>query len=300
MTVYAPGSAAPLRTITTGMRFPEGLAFDSSGNLYVANRGSVTVYDSATGSLIRTLDIGDVNFAIRLVFDRLGYLYVDAVDGGSQDPRGFIAIFSPNSSKRFATIRNHINVPKDVVINGGDIFVANDYDFENAHGWISVYKARTTKPLRIITDGFNGYEIPSRLAFDRSGNLYSANTRTLTVYPQGSTKVSRTITHGVNYPTQLAFNKSGDLYVSNCLNGCSRSYYDRFNVAVFKPGEARPSYEITRGVNGPWDLALDNNGNLYVANNNASTVTVYKPGHKYPSETIRNGILLPAAVAIGP
>ncbi len=300
VTVYGPGSASPLRTITTGMRFPEGLAFDSSGNLYVANRGSVTVYDSATGSLIRTLDVGDTNYAIRLVFDQLGYLYVDVAGGGSRDPRGFIAIFSPNSSKRFATIKDRINVPKDIIINAGDVFVANDYDFDNAHGWISVYKARTTKPLRIITDGFSDYEIPSRLAFDRSGNLYSANIRTMTVYPRGGTKVSQRITRGVNYPMQLAFNKSGDLYVANCLNGCSRSYYDRPSVAVFAPGQARPMYEITRGISGPWDLTLDDKGNLYVANFNVNTVTAYRPGHKEPSETIRNGILLPAAVAIGP
>jgi hypothetical protein len=37
--VYPPGGDAPSRTITDGIFFPEGIAVDSHGNLYVANFG---------------------------------------------------------------------------------------------------------------------------------------------------------------------------------------------------------------------------------------------------------------------
>jgi DNA-binding beta-propeller fold protein YncE len=46
VTVYAPGSKSVLRTISQGLNDPGALAFDGSGNLYVANitGNAVTVY----------------------------------------------------------------------------------------------------------------------------------------------------------------------------------------------------------------------------------------------------------------
>jgi hypothetical protein len=38
VTVYAPGSKSVLRTISKGVRSPYVVAFDNSGDLYVANR----------------------------------------------------------------------------------------------------------------------------------------------------------------------------------------------------------------------------------------------------------------------
>ena len=36
---FAPGSTTPTATLT-GLNYPDALAFDSSGNLYVANDGN--------------------------------------------------------------------------------------------------------------------------------------------------------------------------------------------------------------------------------------------------------------------
>ena len=46
VTVYAQGSTKVLRTISKGVTGPEALAFDSSGNLYVANYTNNTVTET--------------------------------------------------------------------------------------------------------------------------------------------------------------------------------------------------------------------------------------------------------------
>ena len=61
MTVYAPGSTSPLRTISQDVSYPVALAFDESGDLCVANadgnngNGSVTVYAPGSTSVLRTI-----------------------------------------------------------------------------------------------------------------------------------------------------------------------------------------------------------------------------------------------------
>ncbi len=60
VTVYAQGSTKVLRTISKGMSGPEALAFDGSGNLYVANYTNNTVTEYAPGGTyaVRTISQG--------------------------------------------------------------------------------------------------------------------------------------------------------------------------------------------------------------------------------------------------
>ncbi len=64
----------------SGLDHPEGLAFDSSGNLYVADWGSIDKFDS--GGNMSTFASG-LDYPEGLAFDSSGNLYV--ADGGSID-----------------------------------------------------------------------------------------------------------------------------------------------------------------------------------------------------------------------
>jgi DNA-binding beta-propeller fold protein YncE len=85
VTVYAPDSKKLLRTISQGVVKPTALAFDGSGNLYVANCGSycggkgsngtVTVYAPGKAKVLRTISQG-VSSPQALAFDGSGNLYV--------------------------------------------------------------------------------------------------------------------------------------------------------------------------------------------------------------------------------
>ena len=50
MSKFAPGSTTPTATLT-GLNGPDALAFDASGNLYVANGGNGTVSEFDPGVL---------------------------------------------------------------------------------------------------------------------------------------------------------------------------------------------------------------------------------------------------------
>jgi hypothetical protein len=69
-------------------------------------------------------------------------------------------------------------------------------------------------------------------------------------------------------------------------------------VDVLRRGNYRDVTQIRNGVNGPEDVFLDSQGNLYVANYNTSNVTEYAPGNTTaPIFTYNTGIYVPYAVA---
>jgi hypothetical protein len=61
----------------------------------------------------------------------------------------------------------------------------------------------------------------------------------------------------------------------------------------------KPIATITDGISAPQGLAVDSNGNLYVANSGSNTVTVYAPGQTTPSKAYSQGISTPFDVAVG-
>jgi len=75
--VFPVGSRKKLRTITEGLSTPDALAFDGSGNLYVANYGNatVTVYPPGGTSASETISQG-ISHPIALTIDGSGNLYV--------------------------------------------------------------------------------------------------------------------------------------------------------------------------------------------------------------------------------
>ena len=121
ITVYAAsatGNVKPIRKISgmkTGLYYPTGIAFDSSGDLYVANAslaggtGTITVYAPGTnGNVLPIRSIGGLNTQLAsriggIAFDAGGNLYVaNNYDGGLQQS---IAIFAAGSSGNVAPIQ---------------------------------------------------------------------------------------------------------------------------------------------------------------------------------------------------
>ncbi|MGA8534919.1 MAG: hypothetical protein WB615_12500, partial [Candidatus Tumulicola sp.] len=202
VTVYAPGSGAVLRTISHGVNEPEVLAFDGSGDLYVANDsyryprnrgGSVTVY--APGKTRARLKIGPtqgVNVPKALAFDGSGNLYV--ANGGGNT----VTAYAPGSGTVLRTISQGVNVPAGLAFDGsGNLYVAN-----GGANTVTVYAPGSGTILRTISQDVNG---PRSLVFDGSGNLYVANRvgNTVTVYAPGSGAVLRTISQSVYDPGAL-------------------------------------------------------------------------------------------------
>jgi hypothetical protein len=158
--VYAPGSSTPGRTITDGIVEPQGLAFDASGNLYVAGFGGTTSGDCGTSP-------GTVQ------------VYAPGVNSPSYTIFGAQGICEPFRLIFDAT---------------GNLYVANESFEGGPPSSITVYAPGSNTLLRTITDGVSS---PWSMAFDQAGHLYVANRfiNTVTMYSPGSSELVQTLSN---------------------------------------------------------------------------------------------------------
>jgi hypothetical protein len=109
----ATGNVSPIASIAgskTGILTPEGVAIDSSGNIYVGNLGnaSVTVYRAgANGNVAPIRRIAGSKTQLDAVsdvaVDAAGYLYVGNQDAGKNAP---VLVFAPNANGNAAPVQS--------------------------------------------------------------------------------------------------------------------------------------------------------------------------------------------------
>ena len=198
------------------------------------------------------------------------------------------------------------------------IFVGDDYD-------VTAYPIDASgdvAPTAVTTD----MAVPSGIARDASGRIYVTNnaTNTVTVYAAGANgNVPPIATIGgaktqLSDPTGIALDASGKIYVLNRADNRKR------NIKVYPPlgtntgilNEA-PITDIAGSktrLDDPTGIALDSQGNIYVANilggpvvpntEDSGTVTVYAAGSSgniAPIATISGaatGLAYPAGIAL--
>ena len=148
------------------LNYPDGLAFDSNGNLYVldgeggdAGNGSITSF-SPTGVQTTYYTTNKLNFPSACAMDTNNNLYVANINDNT------IYKFSPpNTNGVFFALAD--NQPSALAIDAvGNVYVANLGDND-----IQRFSPAGTS-LGIFASGLN---MPSALAFDNTGNLYCAN-----------------------------------------------------------------------------------------------------------------------------
>ncbi|MGA8534186.1 MAG: NHL repeat-containing protein [Candidatus Tumulicola sp.] len=283
ITVYAPGSDSPLRSIPH--LEPSAIALDGSGNLYVANiptkgSGDVTVFRAAKSSILRKISNG-VADPRALTFDAAGNLYV-------ANSYFRVAEYAPGKTAPERDFK--VFYPAALAFDhSGNLYAASDPSpyGGKGHSKILVFGPEG-KLLRTIV---NGLHSPVALAFSSVGNLFVANydANTITIYAPGKISVARTISQGIKGPYALVFDGSGSLYVANNLAS---------TVTEYASGKSEVALTIRQGVSHPTALRLDVAGNLYVAN--AKSITVYAPGATAPMQTIVKGVNSPIAMEFGP
>jgi uncharacterized repeat protein (TIGR03803 family) len=270
-------STTPTATLT-GLYAPQALAFDASGNLFVANQNYTTVSEFAPGATTPTATLTGLSNPDALVFDSSGDLFVANLSGT-------VSKFAPGATTPTATLTG-VSYPYALAIDsGGNLYVSNQKGTT-----VSKFAPGATTPTATLT----GLNCPFGLAFDSSGNLYVANYgtygngSTVSKFTSGATTPTATLT-GLRGPVALAFDPSGNLYVGN---------YTGSWVSKFTAGATTPTTNLT-GVNGPYAMAFDPSGNLYVADNGSSagtTVSKFAPGATTPTATL-TGLNNPEALA---
>ncbi|MFI5457189.1 MAG: hypothetical protein ACHRXM_17220 [Isosphaerales bacterium] len=198
-------------TFASGLSNPYGMAFDSAGNLYVANAyGGVsgTIEKFTPGGVSSVFASTGLNIPVGLAFDASGNLYVTNSGAGS------IEKFTPSGvGTMFAT---GLSTPYGIALDSaGNVYVGNEGSSvidKITPGGVSSFFASAVSSLA--------------LAFDSSGNLFSANgNSTITKFtPGGAASVFAT---GQPLTFALAFDSSGNLFSANYYAG---------TITEFTPG----------------------------------------------------------------
>jgi len=205
---YDSVTKADLGTFASGLNSPVGLAFDTSGNLYVSsfNGNTITKITPGGSQSVFVSPSAGLNHPYYLAFDSAGDLYT--ANAGINT----IQKTTPaDVTSIFATITGASGSDGLAFNSAGDLFVtAGPLALSNGGSFIEEYSPTGTD-LGPFASGLNHAQ---GLAFDSSGNLYVASTGThqvLKFTPGGSESVFASFGNGAS---GLAFDSSGNLWVS--------------------------------------------------------------------------------------
>jgi sugar lactone lactonase YvrE len=197
---------------------------------------------------------------------------------------------------------------------------------------VTVYPKGRIKPSVVYTQDLS---FPQADAVDSHGTLYvTSSTNNLIVeYPKGSTTPSLTFSPAQGFAVGLTLDKQDNLYVT--ANGSSAiwryapgstkgqalpykvpgSYPNLIGVAIddkgrvfvgdasnnsiygFSGTSSTPFETITQGLNYEYFFGFGPDGNLYVPNPGANTVTVYAPNNPSVMSTFSENMATPGGVA---
>jgi pectinesterase len=153
-------TSGPQSTFATGMNYPNALAFNSSGDLFVANWFAGTILEYGPGGGTPTTFASDLTDPTSLAFDSEGDLFVACQDNtilkyaaGGGSPTSF---------------GSGLNSPYALAFNSvGDLFVANAAGDVTGAGYIQEFTPGGA-PTTVAT----GLSTPNGLAFNTIGDLF--------------------------------------------------------------------------------------------------------------------------------
>jgi sugar lactone lactonase YvrE len=187
----------PSPFIGANLNNPVGMAFDGSGNLYVANSGNGTIWKFDSTGQSPVQFASGLGFPTYLTFHG-GYLYLARVDAYGTENNPQILKFELNGNPSVFTASN-LSGPRGLAFDGaGNLYVAN-----SVNNTIYKFDSGATTSTQFASTGLSA---PSGIAFDSAGNLLVANFGNHTVYsfPPSGTPTLFTDTGASNLPTNVA------------------------------------------------------------------------------------------------
>lgn len=229
----------------SGLNFPAEMAFDGSGNLYVASwlRGTIVKVNSSGTSSAFASGLVSPNY-LGLACDGAGNLF--AALSGNTPGTGSIEKFSPNGNG--SAFASGLGFPSALAFDkGGNLFVALDVGNPSI---IMEYKSGGGSSQFATVDG----QKVTSLAVDNSGNVYAAMTAGTgngnpPYYP--AIEEFDSTGNGSILPSSgfssaglggLALDSSGNLYVVDKGNNAIDKFTSSGSESVFATGLDNPQY----------------------------------------------------------
>jgi len=217
---------------TSNLSGPQGIAFDISGNLYVANAGNHVIEkftQGGAGSFFA--DTGGGTSPTGLAFDGAGNLFVSTFTADTIQKFTAGGTGSP-----FVTTAANTGPTGLAFDRAGNLFVS----YEGPNSIEEFTAGGSGSPFAVSSLGVSPYG----LAFDSQTNLYVANAARNTIYkftPAGSGSLFAGT--GLNQPTGIAFDSAGNLYAANSGDNTIEKFTTNGVPSVFASGlSGRPQF----------------------------------------------------------
>jgi hypothetical protein len=234
---------------------PSGLAFDSAGNLYVANSGASTIEKFTTNGVGSVFASSGLNYPVGLAFDSAGNLYVANNSGYTIEKfttNGVGSLFaSTGSGSPYALAFD----------SAGNLYMDQNY------GRIDKFTTNGVSSF-FANAGSIG---PLGLAFDGTGNLYVATPNGLInkITPGGD--VIGFASGGLSGPVGLAFDSGGKLHVSDKA-GIKEFAPDGTYVGGFSTGQNGAGMIAIRVANPPLIAVCSSNITVTATDSSGATM----------------------------
>lgn len=307
---FAPGGGAAILSFGTGISgngadefaIPTGVAVDSSGNVYVSDRNNNRVQKFAPtgGNAIQTFGTGVQGSGMDQLYlpsgvavDSAGNVYV--VDEYNQRvqkfaPSGGSAILTFGTTGVAGAGAAELHTPSDVFVDSsGNVYVVDETNHR-------VQKFGPSGGDAILTFGTTGSSgtgasqlySPKGVAVDSVGNVYVADYNNDRVQKFGPSGGAAILTFGItdspgngpnelNSPQDVVVDSAGNVYVvDGSLNDRVQKFTSSAGDAILTIGRAMSGNGAGQ-LNNSYGVAVDNNGNVYVADTSNNRVMKFPP-----------------------
>jgi len=234
---------------------PQGLAFDSKGNLYIADYGNNVIRKITTVGVVSTFAGNGVQG------------YVDASNAANAEFNGPGGIAFDAQDNMYVADRGN-NLIRKIT----------------SAGVVSTFAGKTTAPTAGYANATGtsaAFNAPNGVAVDKNGNIYVADEGNSAIRKITSAGVVTTIAGGpslpdlLNYPAAIAVDKQGNFFILD--EGGRVLEYTTANVLYTLAGSLN-SPGLVNGpgsaakFNNPQGIAVDANGNIFVADKNNNCI----------------------------
>jgi len=232
---------------------PTALAFDRSGNLFVADHAAETIFkftpDGTRSVFITGVHLFDGN---GLAFDAADNLFVLS-PSGKYHVGGTILKFSPDGTR--STFATGVGVPYSLAIDSsGNLFVS-DWDTG------SIYKLTPKGEKSIFATTAIAAKI---LACDQAGNLFAGVPLKHSIFKYEPDGVRSDFAMGITTHA-LAVDKAGNVYVGDTEK----------TIFKFAPGGVKSDF--VKVTTSPRSFAFDPSGNLFVVESFSGAISKFAP-----------------------
>jgi streptogramin lyase len=250
-----------------------GIVFDGSGNLWLANRGdnNVLKLDPSTGGILNAITDG-INGPTRLAFDPSGRLWVANATGNNLTVYDDLSTAGANLVQTVTS--SSIQNPLALVVDAyGDIYVGDNsansvVAFNINDGLIETLTSDKsgftfTAPGVLVIHGQDIYA-----GFGPNVGTNAVMSYNVGEFLTGDPKEITVYNDNVNTgPTGVAFDSHNNVYISE--------YTSNTWVRYTMGKGSTPTLVVNACLNGPEGIAVDKSGNVYVSNSNTNNIAVF-------------------------